>query len=433
MNSEFKKLPGSRISLKITLSPTEFLAFVERALAKLVAEIEIPGYRKGKAPKELVRQRVGELALYQEAATEAAEKLFWQEVKKNDWEVITKPEITITQLAPDKPFEFEAVFTIVPQLTLPTNYQESLKALKHEKRAVVVQEEEIESSLLWLQRSRSSFEEVDRQAQEEDWLTIDLVMTHNHQPIEAGQQKDFRFLLKKNALIPGLFEQLLGHQKGEELRFSLTIPEDYWQKELAGKSLDFEVKIKKIEQEKLPELNDEFAQKVGRFNSLAELRESIAEGLRLEAEEKETQRFRLLLLEELRKLATFELPSVLIEREQEVMLEELKHSIKDNGLDWQEYLNHLGKSETELKQEFQPEAERRLAYALILDEVAKQQAIELTKEEVEQEANKYLAQFQTVAQAEKSIDVYKLIAYTKEKLRNEKTLQFLEQIVLSGN
>ncbi|MEW5805458.1 MAG: trigger factor [Patescibacteria group bacterium] len=431
MKSEFKNLPGSKISLKITLPQEEFKVFVDQALTELAAETELPGYRKGKAPKELVQQKLGEFAIYQKAAEKAIEKLYWQEVEKNNWEAITKPEIAITKLAPNNPLEFEAVFAIVPELNLPDNYKDSLKSLKKEKKPVEVQDKEIQSSLLWLQRSRSSFKEVDRPAEEKDWLTIDLLIKQNNQAVEAGEQNDFRFVLEKDALMPGFFEQVLNQKKGDQLNFSLSAPKDYWQKDLAGKKLDFKVLIKKIEQEILPELNDEFAKTLGKFNSLAELRQSIAHGLKHEAEEKEIQRFRLVLLNHLSEMVELELPEALIDREEEIMLEELKSSIANSGLAWQDYLGQLKKSEADLKKEFKSEAEKRLIYALILAKVAEKESVEPDKQEVEQEADKFLARFKTTGQAEKSIDVYKLIAYTKEKLKNEKTLQLLERIALS--
>jgi trigger factor len=430
MKYEFKKLPHSKIELSVFVASKELEPLLNQAVKKAIETTEVPGFRRGRAPKELVLQRLGELAIYQSAAGIAVKTFFSKIAEENYWEPIGKPEVTITKLVPNNPLEFKIEFAVMPEVELPGNYKELLKKLKKERKQVKVSEEDINQTISWLQHSRSSFSEVFRPAREKDWLTIDLLIKENNDLVEKGKQEDLRFCLKESSLIPGFAKEFIGQQRGR-IKFSLRAPEDYWQKNLAGKNLDFEVLIKKVEQETLPELNDEFARSVGKFNSFEEFRESLADGLKKEAEEKETQRFRLVLLKHLSDLVKLDLPEVLFEREKENMVEELRSSVTHPGLIWEDYLSEIKKTEEELKKEFESGAKERINYPLLLEAVARKESVEPAIEEVEQETNKILQQFKDVKRAENSIDVYQLITYTKGKLRNEKTAQLLEQIALS--
>jgi len=431
MKYDFKKLPGSKIELKVSLSEKYFQPYLDKAVAHIVEHVELPGFRKGKAPKELVLQKVGEFSMYEEAAESAIKETYLKIADENKWEPIGKPEVTVKKLAPKNPFEYDVVFEIMPEVKISDRYKIELKKLKKEKKEAEADSQEVEQSLNWLARSRANFSETQEPAKIKDWLTIDLELSYQNKPVEHGAQNDFRFCLEDQSLLPGFAEKLVGSKTGEKLCFSLAVPKDYWKKDIAGKTVDFDVSVKKIEQEQIPEFDDEFAKTLGKFNTLDELKDNIVQGIVKENKQKAKENFRLLLMKKISELSEIDLPGILVEREKRNMLHELKSSIEASHLDWQEYLSQIKKTETEIEDEFEDKAKERIRYALILEEIARQESIEPAREEVEEEVSKVLAQFKNVKEAEQSIDVYQLTAYTKGIIKNEKVSQYLEKLALS--
>lgn len=431
MDYDFKKLPGSKIELKVSLPESYFHPYLDKALAHIVEHVELPGFRKGKAPKELVLQKIGEFAVYEEAAESAIKETYLKIAEENNWEPIGKPEVTVRKLAPKNPLEYDVVFEVMPEVKILDKYKTELKKLKKERKEAKVDPSEVQQSLDWLARSRAGFIEEQEPARIRDWLTIDLELSHQNKPIEQGVQNDFRFCLEDESLLPGFAEKLVGSKTKEKLCFSLDIPKDYWKKDIAGKTIDFDVLIKKVEREQIPEIDDEFVKTLGKFNTVEELRQNIFDGILKEKERKIKESFRLMLVEKVSELAEIDLPNILIEREKHNMLHELKSSIEANHLDWQEYLSQIKKTESEIENEFDAKAKDRIRFALVLEEIAKQESIEPTKEEIEEETGKVLAQFKNVREAEKSIDAYQLTAYTKGIIKNEKVSAYLEELALS--
>ena len=431
MTYDFKKLPGSKIELKVSLPEGRFQPYLDKALAHIIEHVELPGFRKGKAPKELVLQKIGEFAVYEEAAESAIKETYLKIAEEKNWEPIGKPEVTVRKLAPKNPLEYDVVFEIMPEVKISGKYKTELKKLKKERKKAEVDSSELQQSLDWLARSRAAFTQTQEPAKIRDWLTIDLELSHQRKPVDLGVQNDFRFCLEDQSLLPGFAEKLVGSKTGEKLCFSLKVPKDYWKKDIAGKIIDFDVLVKKIEQEIVPELNDEFVKTLGKFNTLDEIKDNINQGLVKEKERKLKESFRLLLMGKVSELSEIELPNILIEREKHNMLHDLKASIETNHLDWQEYLSQIEKTEVEVENEFDAKAKERIRFALILEEIAKQESIEPTKEEVEEEATRVLAQFKNLKEAEQSIDVYQLTAYTKGIIKNEKVSEYLEKLALS--
>lgn len=431
MEENFTKLKGSVIEYTVKLSEKEFGPHLNKAFSHLASHLELPGFRKGKAPRELVLQKIGEFSLYEEAAEDAIKEIYLEAVEKNNWQPIGRPEVTVLKLAPKTPFEFKVVFAVMPEVKLPENYQIEIKKLKKQKKKILISEKEIEDSLDWLVRSRSSFKEVTRPAKKKDWIIVDLKLSHQNQPVAGGLQNDFRFNLNDSSLLPGFGEKILGSSTGDKLCFSLAVPKDYWNKEVAGKEIDFDVQVKKIEEEVLPELNDDFAKSLGDFTDLESLKTNLRNGLIKEKLGKDKEAFRLLILKTISDSSEIDLPQVLLDKEKESMLQELRLSLENNGLDWQAYLSQIGKTEEGIKKEFELQAIERIKFSLILEEIAKKEKIEPTQEEIELEANKVLARFKSIKEAEKSIDAYQLTTYTKSIIQNEKVSQFLEKIVLA--
>jgi trigger factor len=291
------------------------------------------------------------------------------------------------------------------------------------KRKLQVSEEEVEDALIWLQKSRAKFSLKDSPSQKGDWIEIEYWSSQ----IDNGFKIKDAFILGQGKFIPGFEENLENLKSGQEKEFQLTFPENHYRKDLVGKRFDFHVKINSVQKVELPEINDQFAQNLGRFQNLEALKKSIKEGISLEKEERESQRVRMAILEKIAQDTEIKIPEILVEEEKKRMLEDLKTKIPQLlQISFEDYLVKINKTEKEVLDGFSAEAEKRIKKLLILKEIGKRERIEVSKEEIEEEINKILKNYSSVEEAEKELDLEELKMYIEDRIRNEKTLQFLE-------
>lgn len=426
MKTSIKKLPKSEIELNIGISTEEFDKFLEKAVFKLGKDLEIKvnGFRGGRAPREILEKVIGKEKILQEAANLAIKENYLKAVFENKIEVISPPKIEILKLAPKNPFEFKAIVSVLPKIELP-DYRKIASEVK--KRKIFVKDEEIEDSLLWLQRSRAKFIFKNSPCQDGDFVEIEFT-----EDITNQKSKD-AFILGKGHLIPGMEEKLFGMSAGEEKSFSITFPKGHFRKELAGKKTQIRVKMKSVQKVEFPEINDQFAQSLGRFENLNGLKQNIKEGIYREKEIRESQRVRGEILERIAQGATssggrtLEIPQILIDRERKRIIENLKKLVAQNlKISFQDYLARIKKTEKQLFDSLLPQAKKTVKDSLIVREIAKQEKIEVSPEEVRDEINKILKRYPSIEKAEKELDLARLKNYTKEAIRNEKTLARLE-------
>lgn len=424
-------LPKSETEILVTLSLEEFEPQVKRAAALISEKVEIEGFRKGKAPFDLVKNKVGEQAIYEEAAELAVKKTYPEVLQKvysekgSDFIPIGRPEITVTKLVPGNELQYKIKIALLPRVVLP-DYREIARKVVRQKNEVRADEEEVAKTLLWIQDSRSPLVAVDRPAQKGDTVEIDFETRLKGVKIERGDAKNHPLVLGKGGFVPGFEDKLVDMRSGEEKSFRLPVPEDWSEKAFAGQELEFRVTMRSVQAKQKVELNDEFAGSLGKFSSLDSLKASIREGIAKEKAEKEKQRVRALIIEEISKHTQTEVPEVLVASELQKMLGELKSGIEGMGMKWEDYLLHIKKTPEELKKEWREEAEKRVQAALCLRSIANQENIEASEEEIQERANQFLHKFGTVEQAEKDIDPEGLKEYTKGIIRNEKVFELLE-------
>ncbi len=426
MKQEIKNLENSKKELIISLDFEEFKKFVDEATEELIKEVELPGFRKGKVPKELAIKNIKEFDIYEKAAKLAATKNYLDYISSSNLEPLTSPDIEVLKLAPNNEFSFKATFYVIPEIDLD-NYQEKIKHLKNQKKEVNVEEQEIEESLNWLLKSRTNYEKSNSEIKIGDKVKLDFDIKESGLIIDS--QKDFEFITGEKQVFEDFEKNILGLKEGDTKNFSVEVPSDYWSKDLAGKNVDFDIKIKEVYNAISPILNDEFAKGLGSFKSVADLKESLKTGLLEEKKNEEEERFKVLILKELAKVISIDLPPVLIDREIEIMIEELKNSVSGNNLDWNMYLKQINKTEDDLRIEFKDRAIERIKIELILRKIAQEEQIEPSEEEIEKEVNKYLLQFSKIEQAKNNIDEQELKIYIKNILTNQKVTEFLEKLI----
>lgn len=436
MTYTFIKLPKSEIELKVTLPFPEFELHVKREAAALSEEHDIEGFRRGKAPYDVIKQKFGEHEIYERAAEHAIRKTYpmlIEELEDNppegikDFAPIGTPEITITKLAPGNELIFKAKFSLMPIVELP-DYITIARKRAAEKKDAEVTDEEIAKTLEWIRESRMEQIPVEREAQNGDAVEIDFQIRHNGVKWENGESRNHPLVVGKKAFLPGFEEHLAGMKAGDEKDFSLTLPEDWHDKALKGKMIDVHVKMNIVKERKIPELTDEFVKQLGAFESVTALKQNIAVGLLQEKKEKEIQALRVSIIEAIAKNINAEIPEVLVEREREKMFEELKNSIEQMGMQWQDYLLHIKKNVEELRTECRPEAEKRVRIALSLREIARKEHIEPSVAEIQKKSNELLRQFDNTEDAQKKIDPDRLQEYAKGIVKNEKVFELLESM-----
>lgn len=429
-----KNLPRSELEIEVVISFAEFESSLKKAAVLLSEENEIEGFRRGRAPYEIVKNRFGEMAIYERAAEPAIRQNYIEllkkaasELAKKEFVPIGRPEITITKLAPGNNLEFKVKMALLPEVELPDYKSIAGKILK-QKKEISVSEEEIQKTLDWICESRAPLVTVDRTAQKGDLVEVDFEIRQGGVKIEGGESKNHPLTIGRGKFLPGFEEQLAGMKSGEEKTFTLVVPESWHDKTLAGKELEFKVLLRLVQEKKIPELSDEFVKSLGDFSSVEALKNNIRDGLTQEKAEKEKQHIRALLIEEISSSAKIEISEVLISSELEKMIQELKSGIANMQMKWEDYLLNIKKTEEELKKEWRSEAEKRARAALVLRAIAREEKIEPSAEEIETAANQYLAQFEDAGKADEKIDPEKLKEYTRGVLRNEKVFEALENL-----
>ena len=253
----------------------EFKPYVDKAYSVLGQDIIIKGFRKGNVPQDILEKEIGIGKILEQAADLTAKDKYPQEIHKEGIEPISRPEVSITKLAKDNPFEFKAKVSILPNIVLP-DYK--VIASKAEKKEISVIDKDIDDALKWIQQSRAAFTPLDREAKQNDFIEIE----YQSPQIESNKLFSDKFILGKAEFAPGFEENLEGMKKDEQKEFNVVFPKEHNNKMLAGKDIVFKVKMKSVQKMELPELNDEFASKLGKFKDLESLKSNIKENLKKE-------------------------------------------------------------------------------------------------------------------------------------------------------
>ncbi|HRY76591.1 MAG TPA: trigger factor [Candidatus Paceibacterota bacterium] len=426
MQHKIKNLPKAQVELEITLSAQEMEIFWQAAKKKLAENVQLKGFRPGKAPAAILETPEAKDELYNEAANAAIKKAYPDVLAEEELEPLGKIEVEVLKIAPANEFIFRLKAVVLPKPELPP-YKDISLATQKGKKALTVKEEEIEEAMAWLRKSRAKINSVERPAQNGDFVEVEIksALTGAELPKATGPES---FILGEGHFLPGFEEKIEGLKVGEKKSFQLKTPADYWDKDLQNKELSFEVQLNKVSERQLPELNDDWAKSLGRFNNLEELKKSISDGLLFEKESKEQERLRALTLEKIVKETKVELPEVLVENEIEHRLHEIGHLAQDNGMTMEDYLKKINKDEKSLREDLRLEAEKTLRGALVLRHISRLERLEPKTEEIEIAMNEFLKHYGEQKEAEKSIDRAALFEYTKERLTNEKVFQFLENL-----
>lgn len=425
MKSQIKKLPKSQIEFTIEINSEELDPYLDQAASNISKNLKIKGFRPGKAPRKMVEQEVGTMKILEEAANIAIPQYYVKTVLEKKIDVIGRPHIQVKKIAPGNPLIFKATSAVMPKVELP-----DYKKIKVKRKNIEVKKEKIEEVLMDLQKSRAKFITVTRPAQKNDKVEIDFKATLNKVPIEGGQSKNHPIIIGENKFVPGFEEKLIGMKEKDKKQFTLTFPKNYYQKNLAGKDVDFDVEMKLVQKVVLPELNDEFAKRLGKFMNLKDLKLKLEENLKREKEMEEEQRLELEIIDKILKEINIEIPDILVNLELDKMYYEFEASIQQMGGEIDKYLESIKKTKEDLKKTWTDKAVKRVKTGIILREIADKEKIKVTDQEIEDEINKIVKSYPPTEEIKKRIKSEEFREYTKGILRNRKVLGKLKSIML---
>lgn len=422
MNIQKTQSKQSAVEITITVEPAEYQPFLIKAASRLSQATKIEGFRPGKASYEIVKQRVGEMSIYQEALDDVISHFYYQAVVSEKLNTIGQPKIDMEKLVPGNPIVFKAIAALMPQVKLGR-----YKDIRIKKKEVLAEDSEVEQALTDLRKMQVKEVLVERAAALGDRVEIDFETSLDKVVIDGGAGKKYSVVLGDHFMIPGFEEQLIGLSKDEEKTFQLKFPEEYQNKMVAGKICDFKVKLLSVFQRDLPELTDDWAKGLG-ANGLEDLKLKIKKNLEDEKMFHEEQRWEIEMLNKIVGQAEIsEIPEILTENEAHRMVHEFEHSIAEQGLNFNDYLKSLKKEEKDIIEEFKPKALERVKTSLVIKEIAELEKIEASTEELKQETEKILEQIKGNREAEDNIKAEGYQQYLQTIIRNRKVVEMLKK------
>jgi len=383
MKVEKTSTKGNSVSLKISLDNKEWDKVLDNVAGKIAKTEKIPGFRPGKAPREMVINKVGEARVLSAAIEQAVQDFYPVAVKQEELRPVALPKVSIDRATPADALVFTAEVTILPEVTLG-NYRN----IKVKKVVEPVTENQVDDVLKNIQKRQAEFVEVERAAKMGDWVEVDFTGYIDNKPFEGGQSKNHPMVLGDKLFIPGFEEGIVGMNATDKKTIEVDFPKDYGKAEMAGKKAKFDITLHKVKSVNYPEINDDFVKKVSKFKTLAEFKEDIKKFLNEEAVKKAETKAREDAIMELTKLVKVDLPDEMVNSELDAMLKDLRMQIAQQKMEFEDYLKKAGVNEEGLKSQWRDQAKQRVLAGLALDELRKAEKIEVSDKEVEEEIKK---------------------------------------------
>ena len=373
MNCKVEKTKNANeVKLEITVDATKFDEAIKKVYFKSAKYFNIPGFRKGKAPMQIVEKYYGKEIFYEDAFNEVATEALDEAVKENNLEVVSRPDIDVTQIEKGKDLIFTAIMQTKPEAELG-----KYKGIEIKKIEYNVTDEDIEHELNHMQEHNSRLISIeDRPVEKGDIATIDFEGFVDGKAFEGGKAQNHDLEIGSNTFIPGFEDQIIGMKIDEEKDINVKFPDEYFSKDLAGKDATFKVKLHEIKKKELPKLDDEFAKDVSEFDTLKELKTSIKEKKQKQNDEKAKYETQDAIIKEVCKNMKVEIPSGMIELEVENMMKDIEQRLSYQGLKLEQYLQMMGKTKEDMQKEYEPQAIEGIKSRLALEAVIKKEKIE---------------------------------------------------------
>jgi trigger factor len=383
MKANWEKLENNQGVLTIEVEQDQVQDAVDLAFKKVVKQVNLPGFRKGKVPRKIFESRFGVESLYQDALEILFPNVYGQAVQETGIDPVDRPEVNVEKMDKDENWVIKATVTVKPEVQLG-----EYKGLSIEPKEFTVAEEDVESELKKMQERVAQLQVVeDATIENGDFAIIDFEGFVDGVAFEGGKGDNYSLEVGSNTFIPGFEEQLIGTKQGEEKEIQVTFPEDYHSKDLAGKLATFKVKVNEVKRKNLPAIDDEFVKDVSEFETLEELKADIKNKLEQKAEEDKENYVRQAIIEKVAANATIDIPEIMIEHEVDHMVRDFEQRLSYQGINLDLYYQFTGLDEEKLRAQMKEDAGNRVRNSLTLEAIAKAENVEPSQEDIEEEFN----------------------------------------------
>ena len=389
MSLQVEKLENNMAKLTIEVPAEEFDAAIKNAYNKNKNKFSIPGFRKGKAPLAMLEKMYGAGIFYEDAANEVIDASYPKAAEESKEEIVSTPEIKVTQIEKCKAFIYEATVALKPEVTLG-----EYKGVEVKKAEAVVTDEDVENELTAARKKNGRLIDVeDGTIEDGDNTIIDFTGYIDDKTFDGGAGTDYPLVIGSHSFIEGFEDQLIGKKKGETCDVNVTFPAEYHADELAGKPAKFVVTIKEVKRNELPELNDEFASEVSDFDTLDEYKADIRKKLQEKKEQDAKVENENNVIEKVVENAQMELPQPMVDTQAREMVENYARRLQSQGLNINDYMKYTGMTPEKLMEQMRPEAEKRIKTRLVLEKVVEVENVEVSDEKLDEQINEIAASY----------------------------------------
>lgn len=429
MSLQVEKLEKNMAKLTIEVPAEELEKAIEKAYHKNKGKISVPGFRKGKVPRQMIEKLYGKEVFYEDAANALIPQAYEAAFDECEEEIVSSPKIEVTQIEAGKPFIFTAEVALKPVVKLG-----KYKGVKVDKADTDVTDAEVEEAVNKERENNARTISVeDRAVKDGDMTVIDFEGFVDGVAFEGGKGENYPLTIGSGAFIPGFEEQLVGAQVGQEMEVNVTFPEEYQAAELAGKAAVFKCTVKEIKEKELPEADDEFASEVSEFDTMAEYKEDIRKKL-AEKKEKDAKNDKEdAVIDAIVEDSDMEIPEAMIETQQRQMVDEFAQRMQMQGISLEQYFQFTGLTVEKLTEQIRPQAEKRIKSRLVLEAVVDAEKIEASEEELEEEIKKMAEAYQMeldkvkevlgeneTKQMKKDLAIQKAVAFVVDNAKEKK-------------
>ena len=368
----------NELKLEFKIEAKKFDEAIMKVYTKSAKYFNIPGFRKGKAPFNIVERMYGDEIFYEDAFNELVPPIYDKEIEENKLEVVSRPDIHIENMKKGEDLVFTATVQTKPEVVLGQYKGVELKKVEYK-----VTDEDVNHELEHMQEHNARIITVeDRPVKEKDIAVIDFEGFVDGKAFEGGKAENHELEIGSNTFIPGFEEQMIGMKAGEEKDINVTFPEDYFSKDLAGKEATFKVKLHEIKEKKLPTLDDEFAKDVSEFDTLNDLKTSIKEKKQAQNDDRAKHETESLAIEAVSNNTPIDIPSGMIETEIDAMIRDLEQQLSYQGINLDQYLHMINKTRKEIEDNYKEQAEKNVKSRLVLEAIIKEEKLEASDDEV---------------------------------------------------
>lgn len=421
MKAELVKKEGNKVTLKITVDNNKFEEAVNKAYNKTKGKYNIPGFRKGKAPKVVIETQYGKGVFYNDAIDMLFPEVYPEAIKELNIDPIDRPDLDIEEISKDNGLVMVVNVEVKPEFELG-----AYKGIEISKVDNTVSEEDVETRLNEMVNRNARLTSVEGKALENgDTAVIDFEGFENGVAFEGGKGENYNLVIGSNTFIPGFEDQLVGKKAGEEVEVNVTFPETYHAENLAGKPVVFNVKVNDVKVKEVPALDDEFAKDTTEFETLAELRADVKTKLEEQAKNAADAEMRNALVEKVSANTEVEVPEAMVQHQIDNMLMELNYQLQYQGLNLQQLLEMTGRGLEELREERRADAERLVKSSLILEAIAEKENVEANDADIDAELEKMAAMYNMEVEKIKSSLRETDIEDIKGQIKIRKTLDLL--------